>query len=205
MAMTLDGKVMRPDGRWYGLSSKADRRRMDVYRAEADALIVGRNSVEKDNPVLRLADGRSPVPVMICRTALPPSDRHVFRDAPGTLVFAPPGLVDAAEKARGWEGVEFVPRTIAELSIRSVLEELYRRGYRNVLLEGGPALNHSFFTDDLVDTIHLTLVPFLIGQKDLPAVVDGPAPFPDFAGRAWDLEKCERIENEVFLTYGRRR
>ncbi len=205
MAMTLDGKVMRPDGRWYGLSSKADRRQMDAYRADAEALFVGRNSVEKDNPVVRVSEGRSPVPVMICRTMLPPSDRHVFRDGPGTIVFAPAELVDAAGKTGGWDGVNFVPTPVRELSVRSVLEELFRRGFRTVLLEGGPALNHSFFADDLVDVIHLTIVPFLIGQKDLPAIVDGALPFPDFQGRAWHLEKCDKVENEIFLTYSRRR
>lgn len=205
MAMTLDGKVMRPDGRWYGLSSKSDRRQMDVYRAEADALFVGRNSVEKDNPVVRIPGGKCPVPVMICRSALPPSDRHVFKDAPGTIVFAPNELVEGAVNAGGWEGVEFVPRALQDLSVKSVLEELFRRGFRNVLLEGGPALNHAFFTDDLVDVIHLTLVPFLIGQKSLPAIVDGPAPFRDFASRTWNLDKSERVEDEVFLTYSRRR
>ncbi|HMZ61570.1 MAG TPA: dihydrofolate reductase family protein, partial [Leptospiraceae bacterium] len=38
MAMTIDGKTARPDGKWYGLSSRNDKIRMDKYRSEADAL-----------------------------------------------------------------------------------------------------------------------------------------------------------------------
>ncbi|MBI3394269.1 MAG: dihydrofolate reductase family protein, partial [Spirochaetia bacterium] len=89
MAMTLDGKVMRPDGRWYGLSSPADRARMDVYRAQADALIVGRNSIDRDDPVVKpRTDGPHPVPVLVCRTALPPHNRRIFQDeAHRALVF----------------------------------------------------------------------------------------------------------------------
>ena len=42
MAMTLDGKVARPDGKWYGLSSRNDKKRMDLIRSQADALILGK-------------------------------------------------------------------------------------------------------------------------------------------------------------------
>ncbi|EMF45079.1 riboflavin biosynthesis protein RibD C-terminal domain protein [Leptospira interrogans serovar Lora str. TE 1992] len=42
MAMTLDGKVSRPDGRWYGLSSRNDKKRMDEIRSKAEVLILGK-------------------------------------------------------------------------------------------------------------------------------------------------------------------
>ena len=54
MAMTLDGKVARPDGKWYGLSSRQDKRQMDRIRSQADALILGKNSLINDDPVIKL-------------------------------------------------------------------------------------------------------------------------------------------------------
>ena len=42
MAMTIDGKVERPDGKWYGLSSKNDKAKMDFYRSQYEVLILGK-------------------------------------------------------------------------------------------------------------------------------------------------------------------
>lgn len=87
------------------------------------------------------------------------------------------------------------------VSPRDVVAFLKKQGFVNVLLEGGPRLNHAFFTDDLVDRINLTIVPFLIGQNTLPAIVDGELPFSDFAGTKWRLVSSTNIEDEIFLVY----
>ena len=205
MAMTLDGKVMRPDGRWYGLSSPADRHRMDLYRQEADMLLVGKESVIQDDPVVvpkHMPDGiLPPQPVMICRNSLPPVDRKIFRQ--NTVR---PLLCITAELEAGIGELA----DCADLEIFaappdpvSVLDRLFQRGSRGVLLEGGPRVNWAFFEADVVDVLYLTLVPFLIGQKDLPAIVDGPTAFSGFADRAWDLHQALTIGREIFLEYRR--
>ena len=70
-----------------------------------------------------------------------------------------------------------------------------------MLLEGGPTLNYSFQKAGLIDVINLTIVPFLIGKKNLPSIVDGELEFPNFAEDKWNLTHCEKIDNEVFLRY----
>ena len=80
MAMTLDGKVARPDGKWYGLSSRDDKKRMDVYRSQTDALILGKNSLINDDPVIKLryVEGKDPLPVILIRKGIVKKDRKVF-------------------------------------------------------------------------------------------------------------------------------
>ncbi|MCR9142777.1 MAG: dihydrofolate reductase family protein [bacterium] len=249
MAMTLDGKVMRPDGGWHGLTSDADRARMDRYRLEADVIFVGKNSIAADDPIVlptRLrktsgelkAGGLWPVPCMIARSSLPLVDRKLFSDSNQRgvrpLIFTDrdqpavrEGLRSPVEERRADEPLsldEFSVAASAELRAlvecaevlafprellepAMVLDWLYReRGVRRALLEGGPKVNHAFFNADLVDVIYLTLVPFLIGQKDLPGIVDGEAAFPRFdqEGR-WRLDRSESIGGEVFLRYIRTR
>ena len=72
MAMTLDGKVARPDGKWYGLSSRQDKRQMDRIRSQADALILGKNSLINDDPVIKLryVEGKDPLPVILLRKGI---------------------------------------------------------------------------------------------------------------------------------------
>lgn len=247
MAMTLDGRVMRPDGTWHGLTSAIDRRRMDVHREAADVVIVGKNSVAADDPEvlpprLRYVGGvgeqrLGPVPVMIARSSLPPADRRVFRDSlkvhgvrpivlagadmpvlregvrlPGSgqaLRAADLPMAAGEELSRLVEWCEVIPFARELLEPASVLDWLQReRGVRRVLLEGGPQVNHAFFSADLIDVIQLTLVPYLIGTRDVPGIVDGPAALPRFFQNeqpGWRLDRSEAIGSEVFLRYSRLR
>lgn len=200
MAMTLDGKVMLPDGTWHGLTSSMDRKTMDEYRAAAQVLIVGRNSVEKDNPVFALKDGRDgPRPVMICRSRLPARHLRFFQHHP--LLYVSTNLKKEAD------ALQDVCETIItdELSPDHVLQDLASRGYENVLLEGGPSLNADFFALDLVDVLYLTIVPYVLGDSRLPGIVDREECLPDFKDRTWTLARCEKIDNEIFTEYHRKR
>ena len=53
------------------------------------------------------------------------------------------------------------------------------------------------------NVIHLTIVPFLIGKKALPAIVDGDSEFLHFAEKRWNLTHCEKLGDEIFLRYER--
>ena len=64
-------------------------------------------------------------------------------------------------------------------------------------------MNYTFQNADLIDVIHLTIVPFLIGKKALPAIVDGDSEFLHFAEKRWNLTHCEKLGDEIFLRYER--
>ena len=80
MAMTIDGKVERPDGKWYGLSSRADKARMDLYRSQNEILLLGKNSIINDNPIihLRYVEGEEPLPVILIRKGTIPEVWFLF-------------------------------------------------------------------------------------------------------------------------------
>lgn len=258
MAMTLDGKVMRPEGGWHGLTSPADAARMERIRGGVDFLIVGRNSIAADDPEVYPEDPRARLrPVMIVRSQLPPFDRKIFArpDRPALLlagdsipeIAALPAVASAGAaegEAEAGEGTG-KPSAGAARGLRRLreedlpadcshdLRELARRAElyvgpeaalapeaalefvselrperdrpARVLLEGGPSLNHAFFARDLVDELNLTLVPFLIGERSMPAIVDGSPAFPGYADARWRRTIAEAAGDEVFLTYERER
>ncbi len=214
MAMTLDGKVTRPDGTWHGMTSIFDSRRMDVYRRQADAIMVGKNSVSNDDPRVLPEhphtnhDDRPPVPVMIARSSLPPAHLQMFRDERVRPILFTDRENDPAE-LRKFEGIaDVVMRDRDDLHPAAVLRYLYdERGVRRLLLEGGPSVNHAFFSADLVDWLYLTLVPHLVGVRGLSGIVNGDTAFPGFDENRWELVSCEpeRESDEIFLQYRRRR
>jgi riboflavin biosynthesis pyrimidine reductase len=206
MAVTLDGRAVLPDGRWHGLTSRIDRSRMDLYRLQNDALIIGRNAVENDDPNLYpdAEPERIPVPVLPVRNHLPRSDLKMFhhqRRRP--LLLVPQPL--RAEAARIFGDLAEVAEMREGYGPLDILAHLSERGLKRALLEGGPTLNDPFFREDCVDRLYLTIVPYLIGQTALLGIVNGEAPIPDFERRHWDLVSSEAVGNELFLVYQRRR
>ena len=69
-AMTLDGKIATPTGHAAWVSNSQSRQRVFAQRAVADAVIVGGNTVRRDNPRLttRREGGHRPIRVVMSRT-----------------------------------------------------------------------------------------------------------------------------------------
>lgn len=205
MAMTLDGKVARPDGKWYGLSSRDDKKRMDYYRSESDALILGKNSLLNDDPVIKLryVEGKDPLPVILLRKGIIPKTKKVFSHTTvRPLVICLRDNENSVREELG-EVAEILFLEGNDILPADVITILKKRNLNRVLLEGGPTLNYAFQKAGLIDVINLTVVPFLIGKKNLPSIVDGEFEFPNFAEEKWNLTHCEKIGNEVFLRYER--
>jgi 2,5-diamino-6-(ribosylamino)-4(3H)-pyrimidinone 5'-phosphate reductase len=204
MAMTLDGKVARPDGKWYGMSSKDDKIQMDVYRSESDALIVGKNSIINDDPVIKIRyveNAINPRPIILIRRGSLPRDKKIFEESD----HIPLVICCKSNKKEVMKELENLADIHAldsdDIDPKKVLGILSRQGYERILLEGGPKLNYSFLKQGLVNRIHITLTPFIIGQRDLPSIADGELSMPDFETSNWTLKSTKSVGNEIFLTY----
>ncbi|XDD50491.1 RibD family protein [Leptospira sp. WS92.C1] len=206
MAMTLDGKVSRPDGKWYGLSSRNDKKRMDEIRSRADVLILGKNSILNDDPVIHLRyveNEEDPRPVILLRSGTLPEDKKVFRFSKQPPLIFCLNENYSVVRANLCSVAEIILLPGDDLNPADVLKILSEMGYHEILLEGGPSLNDSFFRLDLISRIYVTIVPFIIGKKDLPSITGDRKEYPDFDHKKWDLVSSETSENEVFLIYHR--
>ncbi|MDF3821003.1 RibD family protein [Leptospira sp. 96542] len=204
MAMTLDGKVVRPDGRWYGLTSQEDKNQMDVYRSQSDALLVGKNSILNDNPIVRIRsipNVLNPRPVILIRKGTLPPNKHVFEESDHIplIICTKNNLKEI--KTNLENKAEIFALDADEIDPKKVTGILKRKGYKNVILEGGPKLNYSFIEAGLVDRIYLTIVPYLIGKNGLAGIVDHSTELPDFDKNNWTLKGSQARGNELFLIY----
>ncbi len=142
-ASTLDGRVAAADGTSQWITGTAARQRVHEQRESSDAIVVGTGTVISDDPSLTARGDagelleRQPVPVVIgCRDL--PVDAAVFRH----------------------------PRPVVQVKTHDIgeaLGELHQRGFRRVLVEGGPTLASSFVAAGLVDEYLIYLAPSLIG------------------------------------------
>ena len=163
---SLDGRIATLSGHSHYVTGSADIRRLHRLRALVDAVIVGAGTVASDNPRLtvREVEGENPV-----RVVLDPDDRldrstHVFSDgAARTLAVRRTPGGDVPPSADG--DVLLLPVTGPDgFDPRTVIQALRDQGYRRILIEGGGITVSRFLQAGLVDRLHVTVAPLLIGS-----------------------------------------
>ena len=145
LAMSLDGRICDDAGQARWISSATSRAHTGRLRAEADAILVGAETVRRDDPSLLCHQRRNDdlVRVVVSKSGKLPRTAQVFADGKNeTLVFR-----DAAEAIRA----------------------LGARGFLHVLCEGGLTLATSLVEAGLVDEWRTVLAPCVIGHRPMPA------------------------------------
>ncbi|MEU4956654.1 bifunctional diaminohydroxyphosphoribosylaminopyrimidine deaminase/5-amino-6-(5-phosphoribosylamino)uracil reductase RibD [Streptomyces rimosus] len=170
-AATLDGRIAAADGTSRWISSAESRADVHRLRAQADAVIVGSGTARADDPhlgarIAGLADAEVSQPLRVVIDTAAAVVKPGARVLDGTA----PTLIAVAEDAdaghlEGLAPIVRLPRTAAGtgLHIPALLDALYARDVRSVLLEGGPTLAGSFLAAHAVDKVVGYLAPVLLG------------------------------------------
>jgi len=208
-AVSLDGYLDDDSPNRLVLSDDDDWDRVDALRAGADAIMVGANTVRRDNPRLlvrsaerradRVARGVAPNPARVTVSAgggLDPAAR-IFGDEADTLVYRPAGAQNRDPSGARVEVVD-LPRGAAMPA--AVAGDLFRRGVRRLMIEGGQRIHTAFLLAGLVDEIQIVTAPFLVGAAGAPRFV-GPGRFPRGPGRPMRLAELRRINDLVLARY----
>lgn len=186
---TIDGRVAAPDGTSRWITSPESRAEVHRLRGEVDVMMVGVGTVLADDPQLtaRGADGtphqQQPLRVVIDSTGRTPVGARVLDHAAETLI------ATAADFA-GPDG---------RVDLAAVLAELYRRGRRHVLLEGGPTLAAGALDIGLVDEILMYLAPLVLGAGR--SVVEGGVATTLADAHRFDLRAVGRVGPDVRLRF----
>ena len=166
IGQSLDGRIATESGHSHYVTGPVDLRRLHRVRALVDAVVVGAGTVALDNPRLtvRQVQGENPVRVVLDPDARLDPRQNVFSDgAARTLVVRRAPRDDAAPSVS--RDVLIIPTSAAdELDPGAILDALRREGYRRVLIEGGGVTVSRFVQAGVVDRLHVTVAPLLIGS-----------------------------------------
>ena len=209
--MSIDGYVDDAGAGRLLLSNDADFDRVDAVRASCDAILVGAATVRQDNPRLlvrsparqreRVARGASPTPIKVTVTGscdLDPSALFFTLGDVDKLVYCATGSLERARCRLG--GVATVVDGGGPVDLRRVSADLYTRGVRRLMVEGGGTVHTQFLTAGLVDELQLVVAPFFVGDSRAPRFVrDGAFPWgPDHRA---ELAEVRQIGDVVLLRY----
>jgi diaminohydroxyphosphoribosylaminopyrimidine deaminase / 5-amino-6-(5-phosphoribosylamino)uracil reductase len=184
-AITVDGRIADVHGASQWITGEIARRHAHRLRGESDAIVVGVETVLRDDPRLtvRLEASwpREPYRVVLdSRGRVPPTARLIAAGTPARALVA----VTAAAPAAAARGLEAAGASVMRLAARegrvdvaALLAALAAREIRGVLVAGGGEVHAAFLDAGLVDRVAMFVAPRLLGGREAPSVVEG-------AGRA---------------------
>ena len=181
-AMTLDGKIATctGDSRW--ISSEASRAIVHQLRSRVDAIVVGRGTAQRDDPLLtaRLENAQPPrnaARVILDSAARLSSQSQLVRTARQipTHVATGPDAPESEVRRLTAAGCEVLvlPASDRGQRLMFLLDELGRRRMTNILVEGGSEVLGSFFDARQIDEVHAFVAPKLFGGDGARGPIGG--------------------------------
>jgi diaminohydroxyphosphoribosylaminopyrimidine deaminase / 5-amino-6-(5-phosphoribosylamino)uracil reductase len=168
-ATTLDGRIATAAGESKWITSAAQRRQARALRRRFDGVAVGIGTVLADDPML-LPSPRVERPfhriVFDSRLRLPPGSR-LARSARRSPVWVLTRTADPRRRVRLERlGVVVIPLPgRGRVSVAAALRELFARGVRSLMVEGGSELLGSFLSARAFDQLVLFRAPLLLGGR----------------------------------------
>jgi 2,5-diamino-6-(ribosylamino)-4(3H)-pyrimidinone 5'-phosphate reductase len=200
-AISIDGKIATRTRR-SNLSSRKDLIRVHNLRKSVDAVLVGKNTVNIDDPLLtvRYVKGNNPIRVILDSKGSLSTKSNVIKTAKNILTI----LVVSENSPRNVEkftmkGVQVIRCGKKKIDIKKLLKILRKKGIKKIVVEGGGITNWYFFKEKLVDEIVVTITPYILGGSTAISLVEGVG-FGKISN-SFKLKKIEKIQNEIVLHY----
>ncbi len=178
VAESLDGKIATRTGESKWITSDKSRNYSHRLRQNYDAVMVGVNTVRRDNPKLDAWFSRKqPAKIVIDSQLSTPQDANIFANNSKVIIatIAPrPGQETEnrsilARKAKILE----IKEKFGQINLKDMLKTLARMEITSVLVEGGGTLIGSLFDEGLVDKVLFFISPKIIGGKEAVSSVMG--------------------------------
>jgi diaminohydroxyphosphoribosylaminopyrimidine deaminase/5-amino-6-(5-phosphoribosylamino)uracil reductase len=179
--MTLDGKIADLHGASRWITGGPSRERAHLLRSESDAIVVGIGTVLRDDPELTVRLGRpwprEPFRVVLDTKARTPRTARIIRAGSPSrtlIVVGSDAPDDRARELAGTGATVVRCRTRdGRLDLGAVLDDLFAREVRGVLVEGGGEIHAAFLDTNLVDRVAIYVAPLLVGGRGATPAVGG--------------------------------
>ena len=185
VAVSLDGKIATVAGESKWITGTESRGYVHKLRHKYDAVLVGINTVRKDDPKLnvRLDDKNNsdelyidPIRIILDSKCSIEYTAYVVNNEPQKTIIATTDIADVKKiqnlREKGLR-VLVLPDKNGRVDIKALLKELAKMNITSVLVEGGAEVHGSFLYEKLVDRVYWFIAPMIIGGKDAPSAVGG--------------------------------
>ena len=181
--MTLDGKIATKDFKSKWTTNKKSREFVHSLRNKYSSIMVGINTVLKDNPDLRCRLNknkeleRKHFRIVLDSKLRIPLDSEILKNQSEskTLIFTTNKKDKMKNEKLKDKGIEVIEVNLDEgkININQVLACLKEKNIDSVLIEGGGNLNFSFLENKKVNKIYAFVAPKVFGGKNAITPVEG--------------------------------
>ncbi len=204
VGQSLDGRIATRTGDSKWITSDKSRSYAHKLRENYDAIMVGVNTVLRDNPRLNTWFSKKKlIKIIVDSTLSTPEDSNIFSEDAQviiiTLVSHPGQETENRKKLAAKAKILEVKEKSGQINLRDALKKLAQLQITNIIVEGGGTLIGSLFDEKLVDRILFFISPKIIGGKDaVSSVMGNGAKRVDQAIKLRDL-KIRRFDEEFLF------
>ncbi len=192
-AQTLDGKIAASDGRSKWISSDQSRKFVHELRSRYDAVLVGKNTVELDDPELtvRLAKGRNPFRISIEHDLALNLNNKLYSDkySDKTIVISSKEPEEFLSRILEQRKIKVITAKSANgiIDLKDALKKVARLGINSILVEGGAITFTEFLNQKAADELLIFTSPKIMGE--------GIGTFK--SGTKFDFTKAKKFSAEM--------
>ncbi|MBU1086697.1 MAG: bifunctional diaminohydroxyphosphoribosylaminopyrimidine deaminase/5-amino-6-(5-phosphoribosylamino)uracil reductase RibD [Candidatus Omnitrophica bacterium] len=203
-AQSIDGKIATKTYQSKWITGKHSRDYSQCLRKKYDAIMVGVNTILKDNPYLSCRFGDellldSPVKIIVDATLKTPANSNIFSGLSPAPVIMATTTRASKKKIQQFNNLDAdvivcpVDKNNA-VDLKYLINELAKNEITSILVEGGGKLNGSFFDAKLVDKAYFFIAPKIIGGEHAVLSVAGTG--------CSKLAKAITLENVKYMRFG---
>ena len=169
-AQSMDGFIapaeMTEENKW--ISNEYSRKLVHKWRSEEQAIMIGTNTAEIDNPQLTVREwkGNNPVRLVIDRNLKLKASLMIFNQSSTTYIYN-------SVKSESKNNLEFIQIDFDKAVLRQISDSLYQKNIQSVIIEGGAALLQSFIDENLWDEARIFTGNNFLGDGIKAPVIKG--------------------------------
>ncbi|MEQ1859499.1 MAG: RibD family protein [Chthoniobacteraceae bacterium] len=197
-AITADGRISTRNRAPAGFGSANDKRRLHEIRASCDAVLAGARTVATDNMTMSRPPGLVRVLLSASGRIDPALKLFAHGDSP-ILIFSTTRMPRATRAALAEKATLHLDEGAVDLA--KMMHTLRREhGVKRLVCEGGGQVFRALLAADLIDELHLTIVPRIFGGAKAPTLTGVAGDFLPQSTRL-TLRDMRVIDGECFLRY----
>ncbi|MGB0724758.1 MAG: 2,5-diamino-6-(ribosylamino)-4(3H)-pyrimidinone 5'-phosphate reductase [Nitrosopumilus sp.] len=203
-AISIDGKISTRsnDSKF---SSKEDIIRLHKLRSKVDAILIGKNTLLRDDPLLtvRHTKGKNPIRIILDSKGTISKNSKIIKtsDKIPTIIAVSKKISKVNLSKLKKSPVEVIISGENSVNLKSLMKKLSTKKIQTLLVEGGGTVNWEFIKNNIFDELIITLSPYLIGGNNATSLVEGNGFAKIINSPNLKLKSVKRLKNHLVINY----
>ena len=203
-AISIDGKISTRSND-SKLSSQEDSIRLHKLRSKVDAILIGKNTLLQDDPLLtvRHTKGKNPTRIILDSKGIISKNSKIIKtsDKIPTIIAVSKKISKVNLSKLKKLPVEIIISGENSVNLKLLMKKLSTKKIETILVEGGGTVNWEFIKNNIFDELIITLSPYLIGGNDATSLVEGKGFSKIVNSPNLKLKSVKRLKNHLVINY----